>query len=260
MPAPFFDFITVDKSRLSDDDYSRKIPAIAMLERLELHPKATYFIGENGSGKSTLLEAIAVADGFNPEGGSRNFQFSTKDTHSDLWETLTIARGPNPVRRSDGWFLRAESFYNVATDIEQLAKQTGGQEFLRRNYGGKLPHLQSHGESFFSLFLNRFRGNGVYLLDEPESALSPKRQLSFLTRMHDLIQAGSQFIIATHSPIVMAYPGATIYQFSTRGIESVRYEETDHYQISHLFLTRRESMLRELLRDEETADAGADGA
>lgn len=252
MPAPFFDFITLDKSRISPDDYSLTIPAIAALERLELHPKSTFFIGENGSGKSTLLEAIAVADGFNPEGGSRNFQFSTKDTHSDLWQALTIARGPNPVRNSDGWFLRAESFYNVATEIDQLG--------VRSSYGGVSLHNQSHGESFFSLVLNRFRGNGVYLLDEPEAALSPKRQLSFLTRMHDLIQAGSQFIIATHSPILMAYPDATIYQFSARGIESVRYEETDHFQISHLFLTRRQSMLRELLRDEETADAGADGA
>ncbi|OYW25047.1 MAG: AAA family ATPase [Planctomycetales bacterium 12-60-4] len=259
MPAPFFDFITLDKSRLSPDDYSLTIPAIAALERLDLHPQVTYFIGENGSGKSTLLEGIAVADGFNPEGGSRNFQFSTKDTHSRLCQAITIARGPNPVRNSDGWFLRAESFYNVATDIEELAKQPGGDRFLMRNFGGKLPHIQSHGESFFSLFLNRFRGNGVYILDEPESALSPKRQLSFLTRMHDLIQAGSQFIIATHSPILMAYPEAMIYQFSGEGIEQVAYEDTDHYQITQMFLMRRESMLRELLRDDDTNDECAEG-
>lgn len=257
MPAPFFEFVLCDKSRLPSDDYSLTIPAIAQLQRLELHPKVTYFIGENGSGKSTLLEAIAIADGFNPEGGSRNFQFTTKDTHSDLWQSLTIARGPNPVRNSDGWFLRAESFYNVATDIEELAKQPRGQEFLMRSYGGKLPHLQSHGESFFSLFLHRFRGNGVYLLDEPESALSPKRQLSFLTRMHDLITAGSQFVIATHSPILMAYPDSSIYQFSAAGIQQVGYEETEHYQITRMFLLRREAMLRELMRDDsENASGG----
>lgn len=250
MPAPFFEFVLCDQSRLRPDDYSLTIPAIARLQRLELHPKVTYFIGENGSGKSTLLEAIAIADGFNPEGGSRNFQFTTKDTHSDLWRALTIARGPNPVRNSDGWFLRAESFYNVASEVDQLGVIGG--------YGGKSLHHQSHGESFFSLFLHRFRGNGVYLLDEPESALSPKRQLSFLTRMHDLINAGSQFIIATHSPILMAYPDATIYQFSADGIQQTKYEETEHYQITRMFLLRREAMLRELLRDEE--ESASEGA
>jgi predicted ATPase len=241
--SPFIHYVDFDPTRVSDGDYSLSLPAFAKLDRLELHPKVTYFIGENGTGKSTLLEAIAVADGFNPEGGSRNFNFSTRDTHSKLHWGLRLGRGSRPERRSDGWFLRAESFYNVVTEIDSLGVAGG--------YGGKSLHLLSHGESFFTLFMERFRGNGFYLLDEPESALSPKRQLSFLTRMHDLIESGSQFIIATHSPILMAYPDALIYRFSEMGIEPVAYEQTEHYQITKLFLDRRESMLRELLRGEE---------
>ncbi len=243
MTAPFLYYLTLDRTRLSEDDYSLSIPALQNVSQLDLHPKVTYFIGENGTGKSTLLEAIAVADGFNPEGGSRNFNFSTRDTHSDLWKCLRLGRGPHPERRSDGYFLRAESFYNVITEIDNLGVEGG--------YGGKSLHLRSHGESFFTLFMERFRGNGFYLLDEPESALSPKRQLSFLTRMHDLIESGSQFLIATHAPILMAYPDAFIYQFSPQGIERVAYEETEHYQITKLFLSRRESMLKELMRPEE---------
>ncbi len=203
----------------------------------------TYFIGENGTGKSTLLEAIAVADGFNPEGGSRNFNFTTRDTHSRLHRAITLGRGARPERRSDGWFLRAESFYNVATEIDNLGVVGG--------YGGKSLHHLSHGESFFTLFMERLRGNGFYLFDEPEAALSPKRQLSFLTRMHDLVQTGSQFIIATHAPILMAYPDALIYQFSSAGVEPIAYEETEHYQITKLFLQGRESMLRELMREDD---------
>jgi predicted ATPase len=244
MTDPFVHYVLLDRTRLSESDYSLGIPALAEVSKLDLHPKVTYFIGENGTGKSTLLEAIAVADGFNPEGGSRNFNFSTRDTHSKLWKCLLLGRGPRPERRSDGYFLRAETFYNVATEIDNLGVAGG--------YGGESLHLKSHGESFFTLFMERLRGNGFYLFDEPESALSPKRQLSFLTRMHDLIESGSQFIIATHSPILMAYPDSLIYQFSERGIQPIGYEETEHYQITKLFLTRRESMLKELMREEET--------
>jgi predicted ATPase len=249
MTSPFLYYADLRRERVNDwDVYPYNIPAVNKLDRLDLHPKVTYFIGENGTGKSTLLEAIAVADGFNPEGGSRNFNFSTRDTHSGLSGAIVLGRGPHPERRSDGWFLRAESFYNVATEIDQLGVIDG--------YGGQSLHTLSHGESFFTLLMKRFRGNGLYLLDEPESALSPKRQLSFLTRMHDLIASGSQFLIATHSPIILAYPEATIYLFSDRGIEPIRYEETEHYQIMRMFLMRRESMLRELLRD----DSGEPGA
>lgn len=249
--SPFLYYVDLDRTRLADSDYSLSIPVVASLRRLELHPKVTYFIGENGTGKSTLLEAIAVADGFNPEGGSRNFNFTTRDTHSQLWRCLRLGRGPHPERRSDGYFLRAESFYNVITEIDNLGVQGG--------YGGISLHQRSHGEAFLTLFTERLRGNGFYLLDEPESALSPKRQLSFLTRMHDLIESGSQFLIATHSPIIMAYPDSLIYQFSAQGIAQIAYEETDHYQITKMFLQRRESMLRELMRDDDSDEAGPDG-
>jgi predicted ATPase len=242
---PFVRYVELKRDFVpSFDEYPFNIPAVKSLERLQFHPQVTYFIGENGSGKSTVLEAIAILEGFNPEGGSRNFHFSTADTHSDLANYLRCAAGARRVRTSDSYFLRAESFYNVASEVDRLEVEAG--------YGGKSLHARSHGESFFTLITERFRGNGLYLLDEPESALSPKRQLSFLTRMHDLLATGSQFIIATHSPIILAYPESTIYQFSERGIETIRYEETDHFQITQMFLTRREAMLRELLREPES--------
>ena len=167
-------------------------------------------LGENGSGKSTLLEAVALALGFNPEGGSRNFAFSTRDTHSGLHNYLRLHRGP--YRPKDGFFLRAESFYNTATEVEELSQRSlsAPPEEFYRNYGGKSLHHQSHGESFLSLVHNRFRGQGIYLLDEPEAALSPARQLTLLAELHRLVQAGSQLVIATHSPLLMAYPQGEI--------------------------------------------------
>lgn len=247
---PFVRYVELKRDRVpSFDEYQFNIPAVKLLERLEFHPQVTYFIGENGSGKSTLLEAIAVLEGFNPEGGSRNFDFSTADSHSHLSNYLLSAAGSRRVNTSDSYFLRAESFYNVSTEIDRVAKLHKPEKFYRENYGGKSLHTRSHGESFFTLLTKRFRGNGLSLLDEPESALSPKRQLGFLTRMHDLLATGSQFIIATHSPIILAYLNSTIYQFTDRGIESVRYEDTDQFQITQMFLSRREAMLRELLRE-----------
>ena len=242
---PFIRYVDLKRDYVPGfEEYPFNIPAVKSLERLEFHPQVTYFIGENGSGKSTLLEAIAILEGFNPEGGSRNFSFSTTDSHSNLSDYLRSAAGARRVKTSDSYFLRAESFYNVASEIDRLGVNAG--------YGGGSLHARSHGESFFTLITERFRGNGLYRLDEPEAALSPKRQLSFLTRMHDLLATGSQFIIATHSPIILAYPDSTIYQFSERGIETIAYEETDHYQITQMFLTRREAMLRELLSDPES--------
>jgi predicted ATPase len=213
------------------------------LETLELHPAVTFFVGENGSGKSTLLEAIAVACGFNAEGGSKNFRFGTRESHSDLYRFLRVSRGhPRP---RDGFFFRAESFFNVATEIEKLDEGPGGPP-IGPSYSDRSLHEQSHGESFLALMVNRFRGNGLYLLDEPEAALSPKRQLAILTRIHDLVREKSQFIIATHSPILMAFPDAYIYQFSPSGIERVVYEETEHYRVTRSFLSNPERMMRVL--------------
>jgi predicted ATPase len=226
-------------------EYPFSIGAIAAFERLQLHPAVTFFIGENGMGKSTLLEALAVRYGFNAEGGSRNFRFGTRESHSALYEYLRLERGPR--RPSDGYFLRAESFYNVATEIENLDEDPGLGPPIGPAYGGRGLHEQSHGQSFFALLLNRLRGNGFYLFDEPEAALSPQKQMSALTLIDQLVQSGSQLVIATHSPIIMAYPDATIYEFQESAIRELRYEETEHFQVTRDFLNRHEKMLGILL-------------
>ncbi len=223
----------------SHNEYPYNLPAVKSLNRLVFHPKITYFVGENGSGKSTLLEAIAIANGFNPEGGTKNFNFNTRKSHSSLADHIRIAKGLPP---RTGFFLRAESFFNVATEIENLN--------VGEYYGGKSLHEQSHGESFMTLLTERFGAKGLYILDEPESALSPERQLAALFRIHDLIQQGSQFLIATHSPILLAYPDSTIYQFSAEGIDTVSYQDTDTFQIMKAFINNPEKMLQ--LMDENS--------
>jgi len=225
----------------SFDNYPFSLPAVRDLDVLQLHPKVTFFIGENGSGKSTLLEAIAVSLGFNAEGGTKNFRFGTRESHSKLHEYLRVAKG---VRRPrDGFFLRAESFFNVATEIENLDADPLAGPPVIGSYGGRSLHEQSHGESFLALVTNRFGGHGLYILDEPEAALSPQRQLAVLSRIHDLVEDESQFIIATHSPILMAYPDAWIYECSREGIRQVAYEETEHYQVTRDFLLNPKRML-----------------
>jgi len=217
------------------------LSAVKNLSNLEFHPKVTFIVGENGTGKSTILEAIATSYGFNPEGGTKNFTFSSRDTHSELQQYIRLVKGL--VKPKDGFFLRAESFYNFATNVDDLNREYPG---LLGSYGGTSLHEQSHGESFFAVFMNRFSGKGLYILDEPEAALSPSRQMSMLTRMHDLIEAGSQFIIATHSPIIMAYPDAVIYEINN-GIHLVKYEETEHYQVMKGFINNTQGMLDILL-------------
>lgn len=230
----------------SFDEYPFSLNAIRNTYSIDLHPKVTFFIGENGSGKSTLVEAIAVACGFNPEGGSKNFNFGTHDSHSPLHEYLRISR--RSKRPKDGFFLRAESFFNVASEIENLDESGSGPPIIN-SYGGISLHEQSHGESFMALFLNRFGGKGLYILDEPEAALSPTRQMAMITRLHDLVKDDSQFIIATHSPIILSYPDAKIYNLGEDGLTEVRYKETGHYQITREFLNHPEKML-EILLDE----------
>ena len=240
------------RRELPESSYLNVLPAVNWLKdhRLMLDSPVTFLVGENGSGKSTLLEAIAVACGFNAEGGTRNFTFSTRATHSELGEYITVARRRYP---RDGFFLRAESFYNVATNIDEMDEDFSYGPKVIESYGGVSLHHQSHGESFLALVQNRFGGNGLYLLDEPEAALSPTRQLTLLGEMHQLAERDSQFIVATHSPILMAYPGARIYQLSEDGIEPVQYQETEHYQLTSRFLEDPERMLRYLFSsDEET--------
>ncbi|MFE6857115.1 AAA family ATPase [Nocardia sp. NPDC057668] len=229
----------------SFEAYPFALPVVRCLVELELHPRVTFLVGENGSGKSTLLEAIATAWGFNPEGGTRNFNFSTRGSHSELHEYLRLVKAVHKPR--DGFFLRAESFFNVATNIEDMDREPASAPPLIDSYGGVSLHEQSHGESFFSLMLHRFGGDGLYVLDEPEAALSPSRQLAMIARMHELVRARSQFLIATHSPILMAYPDAWIYQIGEDGFERVEYEDTEHYRVTRTFLENPGKYLDELL-------------
>lgn len=224
----------------SFNEYPFSLPVINKLHTLEFHPKVTFIVGENGTGKSTILEAIAVAFGFNAEGGTKNFTFSTKDTHSELNKYIKLVKGIK--RPQDGFYFRAESFYNMATNIDELDSQPSFGPMLIESYGGRSLHEQSHGESFFAVFLNRFGGNGIYILDEPEAALSPTRQMAMITRMHELVKQGAQFIIATHSPILMTYPEAFIYQ-AKDDLEIVKYEDTEHYQVMRTFMNNTQKML-----------------
>jgi predicted ATPase len=230
------------------DAYPFSIPAIHELRSLKLNPRVTFLVGENGSGKSTLIEAIAIAAGLNAEGGSRNFQFSTRSSASELHQHLRLVRG---IRRPrDGFFLRAESFYNAATYLDELAQQNPTAAYA--SYGGRSLHERSHGESFLALLEHRFGGDAFYILDEPEAALSPLRQLTLLAVMEDLVNTrGSQFIVATHSPIIMAYPNATIYLLSQDGISEVGYEETQAFSLTRDFLNNRERYFRELFPEKE---------
>jgi predicted ATPase len=224
----------------SFDEYPFALPVVRTLHAIDLHPKVTFLVGENGSGKSTLLEAIAVAMEFNPEGGSRNFNFGTRASHSQLHEFLRIAKGYR--RHRDGFFLRAESWFNLGTEIERLDAEPGGPPIIGA-YGGRSLHEQSHGESFMALLKKRFRPEGLYLLDEPEAALSPARQIEALQRFHELVLQGSQFVIATHSPILMAYPDALILHCGPTGLQPTRYEDTEHFRITRDFLLHRDKVM-----------------
>ena len=228
----------MDWDGIGKDSYLWTIPAIAGVERVDFERPVTCFVGENGSGKSTLLEAMAVSYGFNPEGGTKNYSFSTFDSHSELCDSLRLIRGPRKARW--GYFLRAESFYNVATAEAAYSQSGGTPQHL---------HEKSHGESFLATVQNNFRGGGVYLLDEPEAALSPQRQLTLLREIHTCAQTGAQFFIVTHSPILLGLPGAAILSFDDGPIHPIAYEETDSYQITSLFLSDRQRILRSLLEE-----------
>jgi predicted ATPase len=247
LQTEFVGRVTLMRDKIEDaGGYPFNLPSLKELHQLHMHPKVTYFIGENGSGKSTLLEALAVNLGMNAEGGTENFRFGTRASHSCLHEYLRIAKGyKKPQTR---FFLRAESYFNLATEIENLDSALSFSPPIIDFYGGRSLHEQSHGESFMSLMMHRFGKNGLYLLDEPEAALSPQRQLAALSRMHELVQQGSQFIIATHSPILMAYPEAVIYEFSSQGIAPVAYRETNHFKVTQSFLNDPERALTTLLQ------------
>lgn len=240
----------IDLKREQIHSYERfpfNLPVIKQFDEVDFHPNVTYIIGENGMGKSTLLEAIAIGLGFNPEGGTLNFNFSSYDSHSDLHEYIRIARGA--IRPKDSFFFRAESYYNLATNIEKLDSEGLGGRIVD-SYGGTSLHELSHGESFFATFIHRFGGKGLYILDEPEAALSPLRQMSMLARIHELVRDESQFIISTHSPILMAYPEAKILQLTEGGMEETGLEETNHFKMMKQFIENRERMLHHLFEND----------
>ncbi|MQR02305.1 AAA family ATPase [Glaciimonas soli] len=234
------------------DTYPFSIPAVRELEQIDFHADVTFLVGENGAGKSTLLEAIAVAWGFNAEGGNQNNAFSTANAHSDLHSYLRTVKSYR--RPKTGYFLRAESFFNVATSIAELDAIPGAGPKIGPSYGDKALHEQSHGESFLALLQNKFRPDGIYMLDEPEAALSPNRQLAALTIIHRLVQRQCQFIIATHSPILLAYPDAKIYVLDHTGLTETHYKDTEHYAVTRDFLNNPEGILRHLFAEENEDD------
>lgn len=243
MDEPFLRKVTFKVQPPDRTVYPFAIPAVAALDGLTFG-QVTFFVGENGSGKSTILEAIAVAAGFNAEGGTSNFRFASRPSESPLHEVLRVVR--SPFRPRTGFFLRAESFFNLATHIEELDRHGSFGPPIIDSYGGRSLHEQSHGESFLALLVHRFGERGLYILDEPEAALSPSRQLALLARMHTLVDEGSQFIVATHSPIVLAYPGALIYRLDADGITKARYDDLEHVTLTRDFLNDRGPYLAKL--------------
>jgi len=228
--------------------YPFNIPCLKSFEKLDFHPNVTFFTGENGVGKSTLIEAIAVYLGFNAEGGGKNFNFKSTATHSALHNFLSITKGFKQIK--DGYFLRGESFYNVASEIDKL-DEDDPDTFISSpkiidSYGGISLHEQSHGESFWSLFMNRFSGHGVYILDEPESALSATKQIAMLSKINNLVNKNAKFIIATHSPILLSYPNAWIYEMSENKIAKVKYEESEVYRVYKAFLDHPQRILNNI--------------
>lgn len=232
------DKISINWNSIDNNSYLTRIPAICQLKEITFRKPVTFFVGENGSGKSTLLEAIAIAYGFNPEGGSLNYRFSTHDDYSELCNALTISKGPS--RGFGGFFLRAESFYNVSTKAIEY------EDYDKPMYGDKTLHEQSHGESFLN-FINSFTRTGLFIMDEPEAALSPQRQLSLFSKIANMAREGSQYIIVSHSPILLAMPDADIIGFDESGIHYLVYEETDSYKITSLMVNHRDKIVAELL-------------
>lgn len=232
----FIKKIIIDWDLIPEDSYLRSIQALRNVKEMILEKPISFFAGENGTGKSTLLEAIAIAFGFNPEGGSINYSFSTYDSHSVLCDALTLSRGIS--RHKWGYFLRAESFYNVATKE---------MEYTDIQHPSMKLHEYSHGESFLTIIQNRLSDAGLYILDEPEAALSPQRQLALMIQMKEAVAAGAQFIIASHSPILLGYPEADIFSFDNATLKKIKYEETESYQVTEMFINNREYLLKQLL-------------
>ena len=237
---PYLKKIELVREEIPDGSvYPFNLPIISQLDTLDFHEDVTFIIGENGSGKSTLIEAIATVWGFNAEGGNKNYNFETEETHSNLKDFINISK--SFVRPHDGFFLRAESYYNVASFIDQNDRENPGHPKLIESFGGTSLHQQSHGESFMAMLRHKLRGKGLYMFDEPEAARSPTRQIEALGCIRRLVNRDSQFIIATHSPILLSFPGAIIYQINDGKLEQVEYTETEHYKVTKNFLDSYEN-------------------
>ena len=229
--------LKIDWDAIAPGSYLRSIKTIAGINNLAFHSPITFFVGENGTGKSTLLEAMAVAYGFNPEGGTVNYSFSTYDSHSELWDAVTLSKSFKKVHC--GYFLRAESFYNVATKEDEYGKMPGGVPLNL--------HKKSHGESFLTIINEYFKANGLFFLDEPEAAFSPQRQMTLLLKIAESARDNSQFFIVTHSPVLLTLPGAEILSFDNGILHKIEYEDTESYRISEMFINHREQVLKRLL-------------
>ena len=229
--------LKIDWDAIAPGSYLRRIKTIAGINSLAFHSPITFFVGENGTGKSTLLEAMAVAYGFNPEGGTVNYSFSTYDSHSELWDAVTLSKSFKKVHC--GYFLRAESFYNVATKEDEYGKMPGGVPLNL--------HKKSHGESFLTIINEYFKSDGLFFLDEPEAALSPQRQMTLLLKIAESAKENSQFFIVTHSPVLLTLPGAEILSFDNGVLHKIEYEDTESYRISEMFINHREQVLKRLL-------------
>lgn len=248
---PILDKVKIKfKAEVDFNQYPFSLNIIKNLKDIEFTTQVTFFVGENGTGKSTILESIANKAGFGAEGGSKNIHFKTSEekTYSgtqNLSEQITLSWRQKP---KNGYFFRAESFFNVANYIDHLERECGGMAY--GPYGGKSLHEQSHGESFLSFFQNRLGNEGFFIFDEPEAALSPQRQLSLMVIIHEMCKnSNSQFIIATHSPIILAYPGAIIYSCDGNMLEKINYTDTKHYQITKQFLDNPSRYLHHLFKD-----------
>ena len=239
--------LEINKNEIPKDNYIYNLSVIKNLKKIEFKQPITIFVGENGLGKSTLIEAIATKCGFNAEGGSKNFNFSTRQTESDLNKYIKIIKGPYMPR--DGYFLRSESIYNVASNIDNLDEVKCNAPPISSAYGWKSLHSQSHGESFLSIFFKRFMGNGLYILDESEAALSPVSQMSLIIRINQLVNLNSQFIIATHSPILLAIPNAQVFEIKEDGIYEKKYFETQHFKTIKNFFENTEKTVDSLINE-----------
>jgi predicted ATPase len=240
---PYLQKILFDEQGIDAElksQYPFHIPFLSTFSELSFHPDVTFIVGENGAGKSTLIEALALGLGFSSEGGTRNFNVETAATTSSLHQHFKFIKGYK--KPSDYYFLRAESFFNVASYMDQTGYLDG--------YGGKSLHAQSHGEAFLALLNHKLRGNGLYIFDEPEAALSPQRQLAAVAAIHQLVQKKSQFIIATHSPIIMAYPHAQILWLDKEGIRQVKLEDTEHFKVYDLFFKGYQRLIHQVMHAE----------